>query len=372
MIYSSTSLKTSDGDEISIGELLVYLKKNSPEFKEAKDILDRVQTLRARVYQFQDIVDKFVSDKVDPTDKRLDDARKPLPHTHVLKDITDFDAYATKNKKLIENVFEELSARIGKLPNKSKDLEPLIQNIKEEFANQLSVVTRAQSNDKTVFAANINKRFGTLDARYKELSDMLGETIDTAEENLRIERDKIIEQIQKLPINKSASGTGGGAGAIIGGVNPALNKLAKLKDVNASNLIDGYVLTYNAASKKFIFAPASGGGGGGETFAIQDADLILNDSNKNSVFNNKGASAITTFTIDAAASAGSSWEVEVGQDTAGIKVVAGGTRTIRLNATDSSAGGNIQSILKGAVAKLIVIDAAEIFVRYSTRTWTIT
>lgn len=370
MIYSGTEIKTNDGS-CSIEDLLEYIKDSS-DFKELSKKLQEVLVLKTAMGKAIKIIQKTDPSIMQSDGGTIAELNKSLKTKVELSDIIGFKKYNELLKSLITKVAQSLEDKVAKLPNQKGDLSPIIQALKDEFDIKTTnledsineaKITLGHRSEKGFSA--INKKHAALNKKVKDLISVVDELLDKTEGEVDAVHNQLNAKIKDLQEAKKK------AMSIVGGVNPALNKLLKLQDVNGgvngANAVDGVTLRYNGITKKFDLVPLIAG----DSFTIQDSDLTLSDSNKNTIFNNKGAASVTNFTVDAGASAGSGWEVEVGQDTNGIKVIAGGTRVITISGAQTAAGGFIKSLLRGAVAKIIVVDATEILVRYSTRTWKI-
>ena len=109
--------------------------------------------------------------------------------------------------------------------------------------------------------------------------------------------------------------------------------------------------------------------GGSEEAETVTSDTTLNDANANTVYNNTGDNAVTVFTVAAGASIGKRWRLQVGQDTNGIKITAGGSRKIINAGEETSAGGSIQCLQKGGIADIQIGGDNNIWVNFSRRTW---
>jgi hypothetical protein len=97
------------------------------------------------------------------------------------------------------------------------------------------------------------------------------------------------------------------------------------------------------------------------SFSVTTANTDLTTAQDRNEYCNKGASAVTEFTIKSTAAAGTVYNFLVGQDTNGIKVIAEG-RTISISGFTSALDGYIQSLNKADSARAVVIDANEIFI----------
>lgn len=98
--------------------------------------------------------------------------------------------------------------------------------------------------------------------------------------------------------------------------------------------------------------------------------VTVNASDSGTVYTNEGAGAEITFNLPAAAP-GLVYTFIV-QDTDGLKVVAGGGDTIRLDGSPSAAAGNAESLTVGSVLRLVAINATEWIAVSIVGTWSVT
>lgn len=250
-----------------------------------------------------------------------------------------------EGNKLNNKTLAEVNKKIGSLVEKqSSDISKKLVPIKDALS-KLDHSLRGLNIPKDVSQdiRNIISRLNSEKINLEEFEEqLLGKLIE------KVKGSTKVVQVH----------SGGGLAAL---------PLNRIPGVNISDPQNNDILIYDSDTQTWI--NGNSGSIGGERFEIRTEDITLNHLNANTIYNNKGASGITTFTVATDSHAGDSWELEVGQDTNGIKVLAEGARTIRMSGAESVAGGYIQSLLKGAIAKVIVVDEDEIFVRYSTRSW---
>lgn len=268
-------------------------------------------------------------------------------HTHQVRDITDLPEYiqnlnilsTSHAEKLIESKLAPILAQLSKNHTYTEDRFKKLHlglGVLKEDSKVILPEEQLKISDNPV------KKEKEFDPEKFEAQILV----------------KLAEQVKGTTKVIQVHNSGGGLAAL---------PLNRIPGVNISNPQNGDTLVYNSTTKTWVNSPSAQGA----SFVIQLSNLTLNDSNTNTTYNNIGDNAITQFTIDPSCTAGDTWELQVGQDTNGIKLIAGGSRVIRMGASATAAGGYIQSIQKGAVVKVIVVNATEIFVSYSQRTWSI-
>lgn len=287
-------------------------------------------------------------------------------HTHTVKDITDLPEYINSlnvlsvpaaQKLISDSVIPALNGHLNSLHQSHKKV---ISGLNDEMSEKLNGINEQLLSFQDGFKNFSPDIFNSI----KNIIDK-NSAVDIREEepvfDPEVFRSQLIEDLKKQlkGSTKVIQINGGGLAAM---------PLNRIPGVNIPDPQDGQVLTYQASTKTWI--AENSGGGGGETFLIQTTDEILDSSNKNTIFNNLGASTTTVFTIDAGnIQPGDYWELEVGQNTNGIQVVATGGMTIRIAGAVSSANGSVQCAQIGGTVKLIVVDASTIISRYSQKTW---
>jgi hypothetical protein len=128
------------------------------------------------------------------------------------------------------------------------------------------------------------------DGDIKPVEEKFQKFIDNVQRDVNAFKTKV-----NAVIIKSGGQHGGSTGS--GEVN-----LRYLDDVDRDSITDGYVLSYNEASKKFVFVEqAAGGGGTVDTFARARANLAY--SQANSAFSTANASYIQANTANSTAQA---------------------------------------------------------------------
>lgn len=102
------------------------------------------------------------------------------------------------------------------------------------------------------------------------------------------------------------------------------------------------------------------------TIIAQTTSLTLTDALSGNEYSNEGATALVTFLENA--SAGSIFTFYV-VDADGIRITAGGTRTIQQGSLITSAGGYIESSMIGSSVTIKKVTSNQILVKDSTGQW---
>jgi len=209
---------------------------------EAKRKLEEIENEQAEKKKALEAKKEEIRAKKEKEQRLLDEINKSLT------------ALVTGNPQYIEAIEQEVAETIAELPIE----ETIAAAVEETVAEVIEEAPVEEIEENAAQPQPELPKDDIITLAVKDISKSapgkIQDVVDELPRGLRRELDilkKSIADLHRFATNHSQMGGGGEV------------KLARLDDVDASTIEDGYYLQYDAASGKFIFAAGGGGGGTG-------------------------------------------------------------------------------------------------------------